>query len=215
MSIKRYTEESLMKTQPISVLHSIAEHYFHDAGDFADRFDVLWESQTRKTGRIKSFVDLLMATECALKAHVVLGKVSDEPTEVYQSILKAGHRIGVLANASTFLDERSTYDELALRLDKFSVFIRYSLDAYETFFPSYVERHEAELDYGATIGNNSWVLEVRALLNPLLSSLNEELTGFINSDIEEIIEHERRMKEFMDSVLPQRRRRGKTAKNNL
>lgn len=41
-------------------MRSIAEHYFHDARDFAARFDVPWENQTHKTGRIKSFVDLHM-----------------------------------------------------------------------------------------------------------------------------------------------------------
>lgn len=188
------------QTKPLSILRTIAQHYAQDARDFLDRFDLLWEDQLHKTGRIKSFVDLLMACECALKAHVVLGKSSDDPVVVYKGIRKAGHRIAPLAKAAVFLSSRSIYDELALRLDRFSVFIRYSLDAYETFFPSYVERHEAELNYSQTIGNPVWVLEVRALLIPLLDSLSDELGGFVTDDIRAILEHERQMKEFIDSV---------------
>ena len=143
-----------MKTKPISILHSIAEHYAQDAQDFAERFDVLWEKQLHKTGRIKSFVDLMMACERGLKAHVALGRVSEDPTEVYQMIRRASHRIEPLAQAATFLSDRSTYDELASRLDSFSVFIRYSLDAYETFFPLLVERDALKLNYSQTVGNN-------------------------------------------------------------
>ncbi len=190
---------ALMETKPISILHSIAEHYAQDARDFAERFDVLWEKQLHKTGRIKSFVDLMMACECGLKAHAALGRVSGDPTEVYTMIRKAGHRIGPLAEAATFLSDRSTYDELASRLDSFSVFIRYSLDAYETFFPLLVERDEAKLNYSQTVGNNRWVLEVRNLLDTLLASVSKELAGFVTDDIEQILGHERRMREFMEA----------------
>lgn len=190
-----------MNAKPLSVLHSIAEHYHRDALDFAARFDVLWESQTHKTGRIKSFVDLLLGCECALKSHIVLGRLSDEPRTVYLQVRKASHQIAALARAATFLDDRSTYVALSQRLEQFSVFIRYSLDAYETFFPSYVERHEAKVNYSKTIGNNPWVLEVRAYLDVLLVSSNDAFSGMLTGDdIEAIIEHEREMKEFMESI---------------
>jgi hypothetical protein len=189
-----------VQTKPLSVLHSIAEHYHRDARDFASRFDALWEIETHKTCRIKSFVDLLMACECALKSHVALGRVTEDPTDVYITVRKASHQIASLAGAARFLKDRTVYNELSSRLQAFSVFIRYSLDAYETFFPSYVERHEAKLNYTKTIGNNLWVLEVRALLQPLLESAGEAFSGFVTDDIEAIIDHERQMKEFMESV---------------
>ena len=187
-----------MDPKPLSILGSIAEHYTRDALDFAARFDILWENQLHKTGRIKSFVDLHMACECALKAHVALGRLNDDPKEVYTSIRRAGHQVAVLGKLAALNEDRSTYDELAARLQEFSVFFRYSLDAYETFFPSYVERHEAKLNYGKTIGNNAWVLEVRSSLDPLLHSANKATAGFVTGDIEAIITHERQMKEFMD-----------------
>lgn len=191
-----------MKTKPVSVLRTIAKHYAIDARDFAARFDALWEDGRlmHKTGRIKSFVDLLMACECALKAHVALGRLQDNPEEVYETIRNAGHRIALLSEAAKFLDDRSSYDALSSRLDQFSVFIRYSLDAYEAFFPMMVVRDEAALNYSGTIGNNSWVLETRALLgDPILTRLNDELSGFVTDDIGAIFDNERQVKELMDS----------------
>ncbi len=199
MFVEAYTSGLFVKTKPLSILYSIAEHYAQDARDFAERFDILWEKQLHKTGRIKSFVDLMMACECGLKAHVALGRVNEDPTEVYKMIRRASHRIEPLAQAATFLSDRSTYDELTSRLDSFSVFIRYSLEAYDTFFPLLVERDDAKLNYSQTVGNNRWVLEVRRLLEPLLASVSEELAGFVTDDIKEIFAHERQMQEFMET----------------
>lgn len=189
-----------MDVKPLSVLYSIAEHYHRDAFDFASRFDVLWEDQTHKTGRIKSFVDLLMACECVLKSHIILGRLSDDPKDVYSRIRKASHQIEPLAKAACYLEDRSSYEAIAQRLHEFSVFIRYSLDAYETFFPSYIERCEAKLNYSQTIGNNSWVLEVRTILGTLLDSSNDRFSGFVTDDIGAIVEHEKQMKEFIELI---------------
>lgn len=54
----------------MSVLRSLAEHFHRDAVDFGARFDLLWEAGPlmHKMGRTKTFTDLLMGCECALKA---------------------------------------------------------------------------------------------------------------------------------------------------
>jgi hypothetical protein len=80
-----------MKTTPLSVLHTVADHYKSDARDFLDRFDILWEAQLHKTGRIKSFVDLLLSCECILKCHIVLGRTSDDPITIeYRNLASPG-----------------------------------------------------------------------------------------------------------------------------
>lgn len=55
-----------MNLKPMSVLHSLAEHFHRDAVDFGARFDLLWEAGPlmHKMGRTKSFTDLLMGCEC-------------------------------------------------------------------------------------------------------------------------------------------------------
>lgn len=192
-----------METKPLSVLYTVAEHYYRDANDFVSRFDLLWEApaQLHKTGRIKSFIDLLMGCECALKCHGFLSHHAEVPREVYCKVRSFGHNIGRLADYASFLTDRSPYDYLKANLGDFSVFLRYSLDAYETFFPSYMDRKDAEVNYSATIGNNPWVLELRANLNTLLSSSEEQFSGFFTDDLEAIFTHERQMKEFADSCL--------------
>lgn len=196
-----------MKPKPLSIIHAIAEHYLRDAQDFAARFDVLWENQMHKTGRIKSFVDLLMSCECAMKSHVALGRIADDPMVVYTTIRGLGHEIAQLATAATYLADRTSYDELAGRLQEFSVFVRYSLDAYETFFPTFIERHDAKIDYTKTIGNNNWVLETRSLLEPLLTTANKAFIGSVTNDVDVIFAHEHDWKEFMKEFQKNRKRK--------
>lgn len=187
-----------MQNKPLSLLHAIAEHYLRDAQDFAARFDVLWETQLHKTGRIKSFIDLTMSCECALKSHVALGRINDDARDVYLDIRSASHQIATLASAAQLMTDRTNYDQLATRLQDFRVELRYSLDSYGAFFPSYTDRLYAKLNYSKTIGNNAWVLETRALLTPLLTCANDAVSGFVtDDDIDAIFEQERQMKELI------------------
>lgn len=190
-----------MNSQPLSVLHTLARHYARDAQDFLDRFNVLWERQPHKTGRIKSFVDLLLACECVLKAHVILGRIGDDPDIVYQEVRGHQHDISALADAARLLDDRTAYQFLKDRLGPFSVFIRYSLDAYETFFPSAMERADASIRYSNTIGNDPWVLECRDSVSTLVSFSERHLSGFVSDDLSALMQNELQMKEFADNFI--------------
>lgn len=190
-----------MKTTPLSILHTVADHYKSDARDFLDRFDILWEAQLHKTGRIKSFVDLLLSCECILKCHIMLGRTSDDPITVYREVRQYGHDIGKLSGAADYIGDRDCYDAVAKHLAPFSVFIRYSLDAYETFFPSNLDRADAPINYSRTIGNNPWVLECRNLVASLLEATHAELQGFVPSDLTTLLQHERDMKAFAKECL--------------
>lgn len=191
-----------MKTLPLSIQHAVADHYYKDASDFAARFDTLWEDQLHKTGRIKSFVDLVMGCECALKCHVFLGRLNQDPVETYGMIRSAGHNAEQLSKLATFLQDRSLYELVGSRLAPFSVLVRYSLDAYSTFFPAVTDWAAAPVNYAATIGNNAWVLAVRDRLRQLIDSSSPEFSGAISHDIEAIIQHEQDMEEFMRRVAP-------------
>ena len=188
-----------MRIKPFSVLHSVAEYYHHDAADFAERFDILWENQTHKTGRIKTFVDLLMGCECELKTHVTLSHLKDDAVETYRRVKKAGHSIDRLAEMAHFMEDRSHYDFLKDNLHGLSVFIRYSLDAYGTFFP-FFDYEDAEVNYSMTIGNNLWVLTIRDHLASMISASNGEFTGFVSSDLEAIFNNETQIELFMKKI---------------
>jgi hypothetical protein len=192
-----------MKPQSLSILHEVGQLYAFDAQDFAERFDVTWERITTKTGRIKSFVDLLMGFECGLKAHIALAGERDHqaPQATYLQIRKSSHSISKLASAATLLADRSLYDHVASRLDSFSVLIRYSLDAYEAFLPWYIDQSSARLNYSSTIGNEGWIRETRELLEPLIKGAYELTTGEVTNDIGRIFDHEKEMMEFVDAVV--------------
>jgi hypothetical protein len=187
-----------VKIKPASLLHSIAEHFHHDASDFIDRFDILWESQTHKTGRIKTFVDLLMGCECELKAHAILSRLQDDPLEVYKSVRAAGHRIDRLTEMAHFMEDRTHYDFLKDNLLGKSVFIRYSLDAYDTFFP--FDYDDADINYSETIGNHVWVMQIRRHLKLMIDASNDEFTGMVSNDISELFALESQMTSFMEKI---------------
>jgi len=190
-----------LKVAPLTILHTIAEHYQRDARDFLERFDILWEAQLHKTGRMKSFVDLLLACECTLKCHIVLGRLGDDPCAVYQGVREYRHDIGRLAGAATYLQDKTLYSEVGKRLAPFSVFIRYSLDAYETFFPSALDRADARIDYSASIGKHPWVLECRGMVSSLLDETYSEFDGFVTDDLSALWQHELDMKAFAEKCL--------------
>ncbi|HEL4299253.1 TPA: hypothetical protein UM674_003242 [Stenotrophomonas maltophilia] len=191
-----------MKKLPISVQHSIADFYHRDARDFASRFDTLWEDQLHKTGRIKSFVDLIMGCECALKSHVFLSRLGRDPDETYNLVRKAGHNSEKLSVLATFLEDRSLYERVGSKLSPFSVIVRYSLDAYSTFFPALSDWADAPINHAASVGNNAWVLGVRADLQELIDSSSAEFTGLVSDDIDAILQNEQDLEDFMRRVAP-------------
>src|SRR5258708_6248059 len=103
-----------MELKPLSVMHTLAQHFHRDAVDFSSRFDLLWEAVPlmHKMGRTKTFIDLLMGCECALKCHGFLGHVTEQPRDVYRRIRGFGHNIADLADYATFLQDRTYYSQL-------------------------------------------------------------------------------------------------------
>jgi hypothetical protein len=194
-------DKPLLRAKPISMHYTIASHYLSDARDFAERFDILWERQLHKTGRIKSFADLLMATECGLKCHVIIGRRDESIEDLYREVRRLSHEVAGLCASAKYLTDRSLYDELSARLAPFSVLIRYSLDAYETFFPSLMERDAAPIDHRQTIGRNPWVLETRALLATLIDSVSGEFSGLVTDDMDAIFKNEEKMRNFADKFI--------------
>lgn len=190
-----------MKLKPLSVMHTLAEYFHRDALDFASRFDLLWEAGPlmHKMGRTKTFIDLLMGCECALKCHGFLSHLSEQPIDVYRQIRGFSHNIANLADYAAFLQNRIYYDHLKVQLASFPVFLRYSLDAHEIFFPLLLDRNDAELNYSQTIGNDAWVLRVRAILEDLNTSVSYQFSGFVSTDIDLLLAHAKQMREFTES----------------
>lgn len=190
-----------MKELPLTISHSLANHYFEDARDFLSRFDKLWENELHKTGRIKSFLDLMMGCECILKSHIFIGRSNEDINDLYTKVRKKGHRIDLLSDYSNYLTDKTIYRKLKTELCDFSVYFRYSLDAYETFFPSALDWDDSVLNYLKTIGNNHWVLSIREILSKLIEATSSKFTGFVSNDILDILEHEEQMKFFAQNYI--------------
>lgn len=195
----------LDKPKPVTVLRSIAEHFAEDARDYVERFDLTWEPLTSKTARIKSFVDLMMACECALKAHIAIGHESDDPHEIYSQIRRAGHQIDRLAALANFMENRSVYEEVSSRLANLSVFVRYSLDSYDLFFPLTCDWEETKVVYSATIGSDPWIRKLRSQIQQLIDPLNDELGGLVSNDLNAIFLNEAALTELLQAFASHRR----------
>lgn len=174
----------------------IARHYFTDACDFLSRFDFLLEDYS-KTKRAKCFVDLLMGFECILKSHAFLSHRSNNMEEVYTEIRHAKHNLEKLSDLASYFPGRDLYEHTKRELGAFSVFLRYSLDAYESFFPSVLPRDEAAFDYSKTLANHPWLIEMRNLLKRLIDGVSDEFGGILTFDLTAIIASEERMREFV------------------
>lgn len=182
----------------IPSLHAqIASAYIRDANDFLSRFENLKEDYS-KTKRMKSFVDLLMGFECALKAHIFLSPPYVSAEETYKAIRRVGHNINTLSSIPCFVPDKVVYQKSASILGNFSVFLRYSLDGYESFFPSGIAQEEASASFSATLANPIWLNEVVALLQELIDPTIEPLSGHV--DFDNFLESEIEMRNFVLAV---------------
>lgn len=180
----------------------IAKHYLEDARDFIYRFEVFINLPLSKTQRSKAFVDLYMASECVLKAHIFASATTDKLDETYRKVRKIGHNISKLSDEAHFLTDRNDYKYLKDELDRFNVFIRYSLDSSEFFFPSGKDKAEAKVDSTVTISNLTWLSQIAACVNRLISTLYPQINaGIVEDSFEEIFESEQLMGEFRDRNL--------------
>ncbi|WP_175712657.1 hypothetical protein [Burkholderia ambifaria] len=177
----------------------IGESFWHDASDFAVRFDALWESPhvTRRSARLKCLVDLFMGCECILKAHIFLAEDNRLPPDLYKKIRKAGHDVTKLVNLTTAAEHRSDYDTLVEGVGGLPVVLRYSLDAarqYEGWQPN---RPDEVAKLRRLLSNRQAVLDVRAALERLIFATRAKVTGFVDPDFQLIVESSRKVDEAM------------------
>ena len=120
---------------------------------------------------------------------------------LFRSVRACGHNIGKLVRLANYLEDRAPYDYLAGQLVELPVHIRYSLEAYDAFFPALMDRDQADKDYSATIGCNPWVLEIRDVLGVLLEGVSAEFSGEVSMDLVELIDSEKAFSEFAAECL--------------
>lgn len=151
-----------------------------------------------KTKRAKCFVDLLMGFECILKSHAFLSHKSENMEEAYREIIRgAKHDLEKLSDLACYPDSQFLYKKIKHELGKFSICLRYSLDAHENFFPSFLFYENAKFDFSKTLANDSWLRNMRNLLEELTRKVDSEFGGIVGSDLDELVASEKRMREFV------------------
>ncbi|WP_454723495.1 hypothetical protein [Delftia acidovorans] len=178
-----------------SLRRDMAFAFWDDARDLRDIFNSLWSHRENysKTGRIKIVLNLVMACECALKSHIILGNPNETPKSLLKKIKFAGHNIKNLAALSNYMSDRSNYNEIASLLSKIAVEVRYSLNATHTYF-----RTKDTYDfYENTIANARWVNDVISQLIILIDACQDVLTGPVELDWDVWFQTEEAFNELM------------------
>lgn len=175
---------------PSSAHRALAQHFFLDAIDLDFRYRTHWESQPRKSSRVKSFIDLLMACECILKAQCILGRSEIAIIEAYREIRKIGHSIEELSNSAQTFFPMPAHERAKQQFHSFNVGLRYSVDAHLYFFPPLREGQEEVNLYSATLGSTTWMEESAAIVDELIAWGKNEFTGEVADSIGQIFHDE-------------------------
>lgn len=179
----------------MTVVRTVAEYYRDDARHFLHRFRLLPPEEFNKAGRVKNFTDVVMAAECALKAHIFMASKENDAIKTYQEVRRMSHDISRLADRADFLVDRGPYEALKARLGEISIGLRYSLDMWETYFP-FGDDGQPRL-YDATVARSGWRNEAIGEVKTLLEALRSEPRII---DFAQAISDMREMEEFVRAV---------------
>lgn len=151
----------------------IADNYFHDCDDFLHRYRLTQEHFTSlKSRRFKLFIDLRMALECALKAHVVYFQMKDlSRKDIINRLHNLGHdtsRLSELVSGSlpqTLLEDLRSVSQ---KLSALHVGLRYDLDQMDF-------RYAREDLYYQTVGSDAWLKRLHDVITELKNSISIKL----------------------------------------
>lgn len=166
---------------------SVAQDYYLDALDLHSRFRAHWEEQTRKSSRVKSFIDLLMACECMLKSQCIMERKSLPIAEAYAEVKALGHNIDKLSRSIKHQPTALIYTKARCHFSPFHVRLRYSVDANEYFFPILGVQSSGRPTYSETLGNSAWMEAAEDVVKELLEWGKTVFCGEVTNDIETIL----------------------------
>lgn len=151
----------------------IANNYFQDCEDFLHRYRLTQEHFTSlKSRRFKLFIDLRMALECALKAHVVYLQMVDlSRKDIIDKVCSYQHNISKLNELvdgslpQTLLENLCS---ISRELSALHVGLRYDLDQMDF-------RYAKEDLYYQTVGSDTWLIRLYDVTNELGDLISRNL----------------------------------------
>lgn len=182
----------------------LAQHYFLDSLDLHCRFLRHWEEQPRKSSKVKSFIDLMMACECLLKAQYLLCQTERPLAEAYSHIKKLGHNIVKLSRAAEEIHPLQAHEDSRLYFGQFSVGLRYSAESHHFFFPI-KNNATCRPTFSTTLGNSVWIQGANDVVVALTHWCRPHFTGIVTGNIDEILLEERDIESVMIKPMESKR----------
>ena len=150
-----------------------ANDFLHDCLDFLHRYRLTVNAfYAVRSKRWKLFIDLRMATECALKAVIALHLPAVTGREqVIRQVESYGHKIEKLADQTKpnmTENELEAISPFIKELEKLSVGLRYRLDGSDFF------KLNEEIYYD-TVGSDGWLDRLYDAVQLVAESIDEKL----------------------------------------
>jgi hypothetical protein len=184
-----------------AVKRHLARAYCDDARHFLLRYRSLRPQDFNKAGRIKNFVDVCMAAECAIKATVFASNASMTACDAYKSVkgTRGGHCLGELLKLVAGQRYRPSCEALSERLGHLHVSLRYSVDAWEWLFQGPDRSDDRFVQYRTTISNIDWCNETLRMVEQLLDELQPDLvTTHHAPPISELLAYQVQWRQFVE-----------------
>lgn len=153
----------------------IANDFYWDCVDLYQRYKLSIDTlSTRKSGRLKCFIDLRIAYECIMKAGVVYyDKSKKDRKDLIQMVQSYKHNTDRLEkNVIQFLPEelRSEIEFFSEGIKNLPISLRYRLDTMD-----YIDALENE--YYKTVGQDDWMDHFAELVG----NISEHIGNLLNS----------------------------------
>ncbi|QSX75203.1 hypothetical protein HIV01_001120 [Lysobacter arenosi] len=126
-----------MNDQPLQLtVHlRLGAYYALDAKQFFDRYLMTCNVMEHSAWKFKCFTDLLMAAECALKAHICAASNPPPAAEMLRGFRNGqGHKIDDLADLAHQSSASPIFERVKALLGRHQVHLRYSLEAEQGVF---------------------------------------------------------------------------------
>lgn len=189
----------------MSIHHALSQHFYLDALDLLARFETHWDSQPRRSSRVKSFVDLMLACECILKAQCILGRSNHSIEVAYDEVRAMRHDIKRLSESAEGFFPNRAHQLARQYFGLFTVSLRYSLDMHDFFFSPRDPGPGSLPGYEETLGNSVWMSGAKLAVRDLIDWGKPLFSGEITEQIEEILEVDEKIYQLMRSQ-PRRRK---------
>jgi hypothetical protein len=151
----------------------VANDFYHDCVDLLQRYKLTIDQfYSVRSKRLKTFIDLRIASECVLKAYIAYFSLKDLDREtVINKVESYKHHIGRMAEEVVKYvtgENWTRFLPFVQQLDALPVGLRYRIDVFDF-------RKIKEEFYYQTVGSDDWLNNLHDALKAISDELNLQL----------------------------------------